>query len=583
MRRLAPLVFACVVALAVGAQARAADFPCGLPTAHPLWIEFSDGSVGFRQTLFGRPGVVVATNGVERAAEMRSLGAHTVYWHMFLKGPAGTPTVPNDPALVQERTQALIEKARASTGCETPLIGLNELFGVSRPTPWPPEVVQYRANVLEVLRMLSAEGLHPFLLVPGQARGPRSPYVGDTAADWWREVAKYGYIVRQMHFNAPYIYGQGPIRGSRTRRIAMRSAITALTSLGIPADRVGLLLGFQSGPGKGGREGLQPSSAWFEIVKRDALAAKQVAAELGVSTIWSWGWGTFNVAGADADKPEAACVYLWTRDPSLCNGTAAAGPDFNASLTEGQIILPAGVHCDTPAGELRASAVQQLLGATGDRAASLSAVLTGLVYASHGGGVSPQDLARGEQAIVRAAFAGDQAAYEAELTARGLNRRLARGIIAVHFRHQALGARLAVLDPDRSADEFVARGYRDAHRSAICVGDEVPPTTPYSWRSVLPFLELPEASLSIAVKRGVVKKGQAAVLSGQVKSSRARETVTVWSRIAGQSSYTGAGTVSVAADGSWTLSVVPTAKITFYRAVSLSAASPSIAVRTRGR
>ena len=216
--------------------------PAGFRAAQPLWIEFSDGSVGFRQALFGRPGVVVATNGVERAAEMRSLGAHTVYWHMFLKGLAGTPTAPHDPALVVERTQALIEKARASSGCETPLIALNELFGVSRPTPWPPEVVQYRANVLEALRMLSEAGALPFLLVPGQARGSRSPYVGDTAGDWWREVSRYAFIVREMHFNAPYIYRHGPIVGPRhaphgdaRRRLGVHGARDPGRTVGPPA------------------------------------------------------------------------------------------------------------------------------------------------------------------------------------------------------------------------------------------------------------------------------------------------------------------------------------------------------------
>jgi hypothetical protein len=84
-----------------------------------------------------------------------------------------------------------------------------------------------------------------------------APYVGDTAADWWRRGGKCSYIVREMHFNAPYIYGQGPIRVA-ARRIAMRSAITALTSLGIPADRRPPAAS-QSGPGKRGREGLEPS------------------------------------------------------------------------------------------------------------------------------------------------------------------------------------------------------------------------------------------------------------------------------------------------------------------------------------
>lgn len=580
MKRLAALLLACLAALPLASGASADSFGCGLSDSRPLWIEFADGSVPFRQSLFGRPGVVVATNGVERAAEMRGLGAQTVYWHMFLKGLAGTPTVPNDPALVQERTLALVDKARASTGCDTPLIGLNELNGVSRPTPWSPEIAQYRANVLEVFRTLAGAGAKPFLLVPGQARGPRAPWLGDTAGDWWRQIAQYGYIVREMHFNAPYIYGQGSIVGSRTRRVAMREAITAFTSLGIPADRLGLLLGFQSGPGKGGREGLEPSSAWLEIVKRDALAARQVALELGVSTIWSWGWGTFNAAGADPDKPVAACVYLWTRDPSLCDGAAEAGPGFDASLTEGQIILPAGVQCSTAIGTIPAGAADKLVGAIGDPTTALTALLTQLVYAQYGASTSRADVDRGETAVVDGGFGGDLQAYELELTSRGLNREIAREIIATGFRRQALVARLVI--GGRFPPGWIAARQREASRSAICLNDEVPSAQVFNWSGLLPFLDVPPGSISIAAQPRAVRKGTSVVLSGRVASARARELVTVFARRPGQASFGEIGEAKVAGDGTWRLEVAPR-QPTLYRAASLTAASPAVVVRVKRR
>ena len=50
-------------------------------------------------------------------------------------------------------------------------------------------------------------------------------------------------------------------------------------------------------------------------------------------------------AGRDPDKPDAACVYLWARNPALCNGAQAAGPGFNTSRTQGQLRLPGGVMC----------------------------------------------------------------------------------------------------------------------------------------------------------------------------------------------------------------------------------------------
>ena len=54
---------AAVLALPVPA-ALADPGPCPvLPPAGPLPVEFSDGSVGFRQAVFARPGITVASTG----------------------------------------------------------------------------------------------------------------------------------------------------------------------------------------------------------------------------------------------------------------------------------------------------------------------------------------------------------------------------------------------------------------------------------------------------------------------------------------------------------------------------------------
>ena len=49
-----------------------------------------------------------------------------------------------------------------------------------------------------------------------------------------------------MHFNAPFIYGMGPVVGAHTRRVAMRHAVEGFIANGVLAERMGLLLGFQS-------------------------------------------------------------------------------------------------------------------------------------------------------------------------------------------------------------------------------------------------------------------------------------------------------------------------------------------------
>ena len=52
----------------------------------------------------------------------------------------------------------------------------------------------------------------------------------------------------------------------------LRGLIAHFSQIGIPAQRVALELQFQSALGDGGRNGLQPKQAWFEIVKEEAHA-----------------------------------------------------------------------------------------------------------------------------------------------------------------------------------------------------------------------------------------------------------------------------------------------------------------------
>jgi hypothetical protein len=317
---------------------------CGLPDSKPLWIDYAEGSVGFRDTVFARPGIVAATSGAAVPKALRTGGARTVYWHMKLGALVGTTTAPADPATIDAAAQKLFDTAAASSGCSTPLIALNELNGASTTTPWTTTNARYRQNVLDLLRALQSRGARPFLLVNS------FPYTDGEAADWWRQAAHVADLVPEVYFNAPAVMRQGVILGSRRMRSALRASIAAYTAIGIPVSKLGVVLGFQSGPGAGGREGLQPSSTWFRYAKLYTLAAKRVASEFGVATVWSWGWGTFSAAGADPDKEAAACVYLWARDPALCDGPSAAGPDFEASRAEGQIALPQGVSARSTGG-----------------------------------------------------------------------------------------------------------------------------------------------------------------------------------------------------------------------------------------
>ncbi len=433
---------AIVVAPARGSHA-AARAACGLPDATPLWLDYAEGSVDFRQELFGRPGIVAATSGSGVPAALRATGAQTVYWWGRLGSLVGTTTKPADPATIAEQAGKLVERAIASSGCQTPLIVLNELNGPGTTTPWTPNNAQYRANVLALLQAIAARSARPLLLVPS------APYTGGEALTWWQQVAQVSDIVPEVYFNAPKIMRLGVILGSRRMRQAYRQAIDDFTSIGVPVSKLGLVIGFQSGPGAGGREGLQPSSAWFRFVKLQTLAAKQVAKELGLATVISWGWGTFSEAGADPDKAAAACVYLWARSPSLCNGPEAAGAGFDASLTEGQIQLGRGVRCVLDGKSVTTDAIARATRVTHDAGVALTALFERLIE-SERATIPPERVLAAEQTLVALRYGGNRSAYLAAIKQAGATLAAARSVIADGLRRAEIARRLTVPAPTQA-------------------------------------------------------------------------------------------------------------------------------------
>jgi len=449
------LVVAAAVAALAGSsnasQARSTG-ACGLPDANPLWIDFTDGTVPWGLTAFGKTGITIATPGGGLPPQFRQLGANTVYWEMRLGDTVGTTTAPADPGLVDQRAQAMFDRAVARSGCATPLMALNELNGAGTTTPWSATNAQYRANVLELVRALAAKGAHPFLLVNSE------PYTGADAADWWRQVAQFSDIVSEDYFIGPSVRKLGPIAGSRRLRLGYRQSILHFTEIGIPVSRLGIMLGFQSGPGAGGREGLQPSSAWFEIVKLQTLAARQVATDLKIATVWSWGWGTYTSGGADPDKAAAACVYLWARDQSLCDGPTAAGPGFDPSLTEGQINLPIGVHCVLDRTSIHTIDIAHVAALSGDPELAFTALYERAVEQERARIPDDRVLAA-EESVVDLRFSGNRAAYVAALAARHATVPTARAILSDQLRRARLEGGLPVTVPSESQIEAFYNGY----------------------------------------------------------------------------------------------------------------------------
>jgi hypothetical protein len=447
---------------------RAGAGVCGLPDAVPVWIDYGEGSVrpDVRAEL-ERPGVTVATSGTAVPAEYRSKGAATTYFVRTLPSLVGEPATPADPTTIAAAAAKVLAQAQTSTACPTPWIALNEMLGSSAAPPWSANTTQYRANLLALVQALAAGGAHPVLLVHGD------PYTGGDAAAWWTQVAQSADIVYEAYYDATNIARLGPLVGNRRMRVGMRSVVLQFTTAGVPVARLGFMLGFHSAqtPGIGGRQGLQPTAAWLRVVKWEALAARQVAADTGATSIWSWGWGTFGPESVDPDKAAAACVWLWVRDPTLCDGPAAGGPSFVTSLAEGQIVLPNGDYCSFAGGRrIATTTVDALARLTGDRHAAVTAAFEQAALQTAARVSETQVLAVERRAIART-FHGNRKAYLRALAKRHATLGVARSLIRDELRRRAIAA-----TPAASSAPLAFMNQRESAlaATATCVKDDLP-------------------------------------------------------------------------------------------------------------
>jgi hypothetical protein len=451
------------------ARAPAVASECGLPGSGPLWIDYAEGSVKPDvRAVLSKPGVIVATSGVALGASFRKAGAATTYFELHLPRLVGEVADPAEAAAIVPAADALYDKAVATTACATPWIALNELEGSNLAMPWKPANAAYRANVLMLMQRLAERGAHPALLVHGNPT-----LVGDTAL-WWQAAARAGHVIYEAYYDAAKMHPLGSLIASRRMRIGMRNVVDQFEAGGVPRTQLGFMLGFHSAqtPGIAGRQGLEPTEAWLRVVKWETFAARQIAQEYGIRTIWSWGWGTFGADSVDEDKAVAACTWLWARDPALCDAPSMVGPAFQASRAEAQLTVPKGLSCTfANGGRVSTSAVDRLAKLTKDRHDALTAQFSRAVLAGAAriGGASVLAV---EKRAIATTFRGSRTAYEKALARRGATVEVARGLIADELGRRALAK--TGLSGEATLFDRIAALEAAAVDTAICRADFLP-------------------------------------------------------------------------------------------------------------
>jgi hypothetical protein len=244
-------------------------------------------------------------------------------------------------------------------------------------------------------------------------------------------------------------------------REAYRGAIEDLTSIGIPPNRIGLMVSFATTRGFGGRNGLEPASAWYQVAKWQQLALRQVAAETGIASVWSWGWGEWTAPEQDPDKPYALCAWLWSRSPALCDAPKAIGPSFDGSRSEGQLSgLTPGLQCLVGRRALSNDAIQRLQLVTGDRESAYSALFERLVESAQVPVPTAQVLAA-ERAVIAQAFGGSRAAYVNALQQAHASVGIARGVLGDELRRAQVEAALPAGQPSPTQIQTFYQSYPD--------------------------------------------------------------------------------------------------------------------------
>ena len=165
-----------MLAALAGAPAALAD-GCGIPDSGPIWVDFA----GHDAPIPAKPGLVLAVASGHRHAEADArAGRRDRPLRPQLQQARRHDGEAGRPATMEATAKSFYDYAVSVTGCETPIIAENELFGAQTPTPWSDDERPVPGERARVPPALSALGARPLLSVANP------PFTGGDAAEWWR-------------------------------------------------------------------------------------------------------------------------------------------------------------------------------------------------------------------------------------------------------------------------------------------------------------------------------------------------------------------------------------------------------------
>jgi hypothetical protein len=285
----------------------------------PIWAEAA--AFGVHDTpvehILARPGTLLGVANDDWADSYRSRGAETTGWHMQLPALVGTLSNPKTKSYVLSRIPSLSNLAHRMTSCDEPWLVLNEMITVQSPEPLGYGQRRFRENVLLLAKELDARGVRVMLLMP------RIPHANTRYRSYWRTMSRYtDYVYEAYTWSTREAIRKTDAGARKYFRDKWTRAINRLKTFTVNPGRTGLMVPYWVNNKNSGRVGLK-DAAWFRLTRLKTEAAMAVGRNEHLATLWSWGWHTNrNVGEVDADKPKAACVYLHTRDPLLCDPTS---------------------------------------------------------------------------------------------------------------------------------------------------------------------------------------------------------------------------------------------------------------------